>query len=207
MLKKDRVKKATNIINKAKKLGLDLDKITDGKSIEKLSYNKLTLKNLEKRFKRQKEQPKLKQEVKKIDEKIQERKRVREEEKKRKWNRERISKESKAIAKWNLGFDEQELKQIGLKEKTREESKEFLDRYFKQISLDKKAQRKINKLTKRFGNRIDIMYDFMDFVSQMEFKYEIEREIMKTETPDEFNQMMYERLDMFDRILKKDFNI
>ncbi|MPN40584.1 hypothetical protein SDC9_188122 [bioreactor metagenome] len=73
--------------------------------------------------------------------------------------------------------------------------------------MESDAQKKIRKLSKRFGVRLDLAYQFIDYISDMSFKYELPREVMKTETPSDFAEMLRERLDEFERILGREFNI
>lgn len=202
-----RLKRVKTLLKRAEQKGLNIDKITEGKSLETLSRNAKSLENFEKRYERQKQLPKLKEEVKQIDKKIEDRKRLREIEKIREINRNRITKETKNELKWNQGLDPNTIRRKKLKDKTTEYINDFFETYFKQISLEADAQKKIKKLSKRFGVRLDLAYQFIDYISDMSFKYELPREVMKTETPSDFAEMLRERLDEFERILGREFNI
>lgn len=202
-----RLKRVKTLLKRAEQKGLNIDKITEGRSLETLSRNAKSLANFEKRYERQKQLPKLKEEVKQIDKKIEDRKRLREIEKIREINRNRITKETKNELKWNQGLDPNTIRRKKLKDKTTEYINDFFETYFKQISLEADAQKKIKKLSKRFGVRLDLAYQFIDYISDMSFKYELPREVMKTETPSDFAEMLRERLDEFERILGREFNI
>ena len=202
-----RLKRVKTLLKRAEQKGLNIDKITEGRSLETLSRNAKSLANFEKRYERQKQLPKLKEEVKQIDKKIEDRKRLREIEKIREINRNRITKETKNELKWNQGLDPNTIRRKKLKDKTSEYISDFFETYFKQISLESDAQKKIRKLSKRFGVRLDLAYQFIDYISDMSFKYELPREVMKTETPSDFAEMLRDRLDEFERILGREFNI
>lgn len=202
-----RLKRVKTLLKRAEQKGLNIDKITEGKSLETLSRNAKSLANFEKRYERQKQLPKLKEEVKQIDKKIEDRRRLREIEKIREINRNRITKETKNELKWNQGLDPNTIRRKKLKDKTTEYINDFFETYFKQISLEYDAQKKIKKLSKRFGVRLDLAYQFIDYISDMSFKYELPREVMKTETPSDFAEMLRERLDEFERIIGREFNI
>ena len=62
-----RLKRVKTLLKRAEQKGLNIDKITEGKSLETLSRNAKSLANFEKRYERQKQLPKLKEEVKQID--------------------------------------------------------------------------------------------------------------------------------------------
>lgn len=202
-----RLKRVKTLLKRAEQKGLNIDKITEGKSLETLSRNSRSLANFEKRYERQKQLPKIIEQNKKLDKKIEERKRLREIEKIREINRNRITKETKNELKWNQGLDPNTIRRKKLKDKTTEYINDFFETYFKQISLESDAQKKIKKLSKRFGVRLDLAYQFIDYISDMSFKYELPREVMKTETPSDFAEMLRERLDEFERILGREFNI
>lgn len=210
---KDRIKKVKNLLKKAEQLGLNLDKITEGKSVETLARSNKTLENLNKRFKRQKERPKIVEEVKKIDIRIQQRKQERQKKKPigkpdiKEFNRNRITTETTNELFFNYEIPLEEITKDKVKEITKQEAEKFLDRYFKSIKLHAEYQKMRDKLVKRFGTRLDLLYDFQDYIGEQSFKYPIEREFMREEMPDEFGKMMYKRLDEFERILNRKFKI
>lgn len=210
---KDRIKKVKNLLNRAKKLGLDIDKITEGKSLETLARSNKTLENLNKRFKRQKERPKIIEEVKRIDIRIKQRKQERVKKKPigkpdvREFNRNRITTETTNELFFNYEIPLEEITKDKVRDITRQEAEKFLDRYFKSIKLHAEYQKMRDKLVKRFGTRLDLLYDFQDYIGEQSFKYPIEREFMREEMPEEFGKMMYKRLDEFERILNRKFKI
>lgn len=215
MDKKQRLKSVKKILKKAKDLKLNLDKITEGKSVETLAHSNKTIENLKKRFKRQKEQPILKAEVEKINKRIQERKEQREEKKRIKkekdLRRNLITDESKSVVKWKMEMDYNQPKSF-FKKETEKVANEFLYKYFKQISFDYDAQVKIDRLAKRFGARLDLIYDFIKYVEDQSYKYELEgvvfeRDFIKENLPEDFRQELYKRLDEFERIVNKEFNL
>nr|DAN06791.1 MAG TPA: hypothetical protein [Caudoviricetes sp.] len=204
MDKKGRIKLIEKTIKELNKKGLDVDKATEGKDINKLAHSIKTFENFMKRVARVKERPKILQESKAIDEKIKKRVENNKKQKNMSVKRNYISKETKNIVKYNENFKPTKR---NIKLKTQMVANEFLLTYFKEIKLDNLARKKINKLTNRFGNRLDLIYDFMDKVYDLSFKYPMEKEIFKSEHADEYHQMMYDRLDYFERILESDYGI
>ena len=204
MDKKGRIKLIEKTIKELIKKGLDVDKATEGKDINKLAHSNKTLENFLKRVARVKERPKILQESKAIDEKIKKRVENNKKQKNMSAKRNYISKETKNIVKYNENFKPTKR---NIKLKTQMVANEFLLTYFKEIKLDDLGRKKINKLTNRFGNRLDLIYDFMDKVYELSFKYPMEKEIFKSEHADEYHQMMYDRLDYFERILESDYGI
>lgn len=202
-----RLKRVKTLLKRAEQKGLNIDKITEGKSLETLARNSKSLSNFEKRYERQRQLPKLKQEVKKINEKIEERSRLREIERVRSINRNRLSKETKNELKWNRGIKPEDIKKNILKEKTQNVVEGFLNTFFMEIKLEADAQKKMKKLVKRFGIRLDLAYEFMNYISDMSFKYEVPKEVMKADMEEDYAKMMRDRLDEFERILGREFNI
>ena len=204
MDKKGRIKLIEKNIKELIRKGLDVDKATEGKDINKLAHSNKTFENFLKRVARVKERPKILQESKAIDEKIKKRVEMNRKQKNMSAKRNYISKQTKNIVKYNENFKPTKR---NIKLKTQMVANEFLLTYFKEIKLDNLARKKINKLTNRFGNRLDLIYDFMDKVYELSFKYPMEKEIFKSEHADEYHQMMYDRLDYFERILESDYGI
>lgn len=203
----ERRKKVQKILKKAEELGLNMDKVTEGKSLDTLARNSTTINNLEKRFKRQKEQPKLKKEVAKIDKKIEQRAEQRRIQKMRDIRRNLLTDEAKADLKWNHDMDVKSITKKTLKNKTEETVDKFLNTYFKEIKHQYDAQKLMNKIKKRFGVRLDIAYDFIKYATDQAFKYEIPKEIMKTDTPLEYSKMLNERLEYFERIIEREYDL
>lgn len=191
-----RLKMVKDLIKKAKKLGLNLDKITEGKSEQTLARSSKTIENLKKRFARQKERPKIIAEVEKYESEI-----------KKKKIRNMVTLETKNEFKWNLGVQPKDLTNKKIKDEVNKVSNEFLQTFFKQIKFESEAQKKIKKLQKRFGLRLDLVYDFMDYIADQSFKYELDRDFMREEMPEDFASLLYQRLEEFDRILNREFKI
>lgn len=204
MNKKDRINFIEKIIKKLEDKGLDVEKATEGKNVNKLAHSIKTFENFIKRVKRVEERPKIVQESKEIDKKIQERVERQKKLKRMSAKRNYLSKETQNIVKYNENFKPSKR---NIKLKTQMVANEFLNTYFKEIKLDSKAQKQINKLSKRFGNRLDLIYEFMDRIYDLNFKYPFEKEIFKSEHADEYHQMMYDRLDYFERVLESEFGI
>lgn len=202
-----RKKIVNKILDQAKKLGLNMDKVTEGKSIETLSRSVNTIENLKKRFKRQKEQPKLKEQVKKIDKRLQRKKQELELEKRRKIKRGMITDEIKAELKWNHGISPDQINTQILKEKTEKAIDDFFNRYFKQIKHENEFQKKLKNIKKRFGIRLDLAYEYMNYLGDLAFKYEIPAELMKSDTPQDFVSMMRDRLDNFENIIGREYDL
>lgn len=202
-----RKKIVNKLLNQAKKLGLNMDKITEGKSVNTLSRSAKTIENLKKRFKRQKEQPKIKAEVRKIDKRLERKRQEIEIEKRRQIKRGIITDEIKAELKWNHGIQPNEIKSDVLKQKTEKALDDFFNRYFKQIKHEKEFQNKLKDIKKRFGLRIDLANDYMGYLGDLAYKYEIPRELMKSDTPQDFVSMMRDRLDNFENIIGREYDL
>lgn len=202
-----RKKIVNKILDQAKKLGLNMDKVTEGKSLDTLSRSMKTIENLKKRFARQKEQPKLKEQVKKIDKRLERKKQEIEIEKRRKIRRGIITDETKAELKWNHGIEPKDIKTNILKNKTEKALDDFFNRYFKQIKHEKEFQNKLKNIKKRFGVRLDLANEYMNYLGDLAFKYEIPAELMKTDTPQDFVSMMRDRIDNFENIIGREFDL
>lgn len=202
-----RKKIVNKILDQAKKLGLNMDKVTEGKSIDTLSRSLKTIENLKKRFKRQKEQPKLKEQVKKIDKRLARKKQEIEIEKRRKIKRGMITDEIKAELKWNHGISPDQINTQILKEKTEKAIDDFFNRYFKQIKHENEFKKKLKDIKKRFGIRLDLAYEYMNYLGDLAFKYEIPAELMKSDTPQDFVSMMRDRLDNFENIIGREYDL
>lgn len=204
-----RKKIVNKILDQAKKLGLNMDKVTEGKSIDTLSRSAKTIENLKKRFKRQKEQPKIQSEVRKIDRRLANKKYQMEQdriiEERRKIKRGIITDKSKAHIKW-----EDEPKEINtniLEKKTSDAINDFFTRYFKEIKHENEFQKTLERIKKRFGVRLDLAYDYMRYLGELAYKYEIPRELMKSDTPQDFVSMMRDRLDNFENIIGREYDL
>lgn len=203
----ERKKIVNKILDKAKKLGLNMDKITEGKSLDTLSHSIKTIENLKKRFARQKERPKIIEQNKKITERLQRKKQEMELEKRRKIKRGIITDEIKAELKWNHGIDPKDIKTNILKDKTEKALDDFFNRYFKQIRHEKEFQNKLKTIKKRFGLRLDLANEYMNYLGDLAFKYEIPAELMKSDTPQDFVSMMRDRLDNFENIIGREYDL
>lgn len=206
-----RKKIVTKLLNQAKKLGLNMDKVTEGKSLDTLSHTQKTIENLKKRFKRQKEQPKIKAEVKKIDRRLERKKQQIEEDKKieerRRIKRGIITDESKAEIKWNGNTPLDKINNELLKDKTEKALDDFFNRYFKDIKHEYQMQKKLKEIKSRFGVRLDLAYKFMEYLGKQNFKYEIEKELMKSDIPQAYTKMLRDRLDTFIGYIGKEFDL
>lgn len=202
-----RKKIVNKILDQAKKLGLNMDKITEGKTVDTLSRSVKTIENLKKRFKRQKEQPKLKEQVKKIDKRLERKKQDLEIEKRRKIKRGILTDEIKAELKWNHGIEPKDITNNILKEKTEKALDDFFNRYFKQIKHENEFKKKLKDIKKRFGIRLDLAYEYMNYLGDLAFKYEIPLELMKSDTPQDFVSMMRDRLDNFENIIGREYDL
>lgn len=188
MNRKQMEKKITKYISELETLGLNVNKVTQGKTVKQLTHSSVTYNNFMKRRNREIERPKIVAESKAYDEKRQAKKLA-------EFNRNRITKETLNIAKFNENIGTNE-KQIYLKTQT--VAKEFFYRYFKELTLNEKDRKEINKLIKRFGNRLDLIYDLMDNNALLEFKYPFMKELLKKGLDDElvlvYHEHMRERL-------------
>ena len=204
-----RKKIVNKILDQAKKLGINMDKITEGKSIDTLSRSVKTIENLKKRFKRQKEQPKIQAEVRKIDRRLTNKKYQMEQdriiEERRKIKRGIITDKSKAYVKWK--DEPKEINTNILEKKTSDAIDDFFNRYFKQIKHEKEYQNKLKSIKKRFGVRLDLANEYMNYLGDLAFKYEIPAELMKSDTPQDFVSMMRDRLDNFENIIGREFDL
>lgn len=202
-----RKKTVNKILDQAKKLGLNMDKVTEGKSIDTLSHSVKTIENLKKRFKRQKEQPKIQEEVRKINKRLERKKQDIEIEKRRKIKRGIISDDTKAELKWNHGISPDQINKKILKDKTDKALDDFFNRYFKEIKFEKEFKNRLKNIKKRFGVRLDLAYEYMNYLGDLSFKYEIPRELMKTDTLSDFLTMMRDRLDNFENIIGREYDL
>lgn len=197
-------------LNDLSKQGYNISNILKGKTIEKMAWSKNSLNEFKKLVNREKQREKIKQEVKRIDIKLAEKREQRKIENQRRAKRNYISKTTKAIAKFNLNI---EPTKMNIRKITSLEADKFFDRYFNSIKGDVQLESKINQLKKRFGNRLDLLHDFIDKVTQIDFNYEIDgvifsREQFETEFSDDWNNMMSDRLDkMFSILNSKEFRI
>lgn len=203
----ERKKIVNNLLNRAKKLGLDMDKITEGKSIDTLARNSNTIKNLQKRFNRQKERPKIVEQVKKIDKRLERKKEDMEIEKRRNIKRNIINDDIKSELKWNHNITPDQINTHVLKDKTDKAIDDFFNRYFKEIKHENEFQKTLKKIKKRFGIRLDLAYDYMKYLGELSYKYEIPRELMKTDTISDFLTMMRDRLESFENIIGREFDL
>lgn len=197
MKKEQRKKNIEKYIKEMESKGLEVEKATEGKSIDTLAHSQRTYDNFMKRRKRVLERPKIVEEVKAIDKKL----------KKsfmKMHNRNRITDETKAIVKFNEGF---ELNKKNLRNKTKLVATDFFYTYFQELSLNKSDQKEINKLIKRFGTRLDLLYDFMDNKELLSFKYPFPKELIKQGYEDEYREHMRDRLETFKDELDKQYGL
>lgn len=197
MTKKQRIKNVEKYIAELIEKGLDVEKVTEGKTVEQLAYSSVTYKNFMKRRKRQIDRPKIVAESQKITEEI--RKRVRIE-----YNRNKITKKSSNIIKHNENF---KLNRKNLRLKTELVAHNFFYKYFKELSLNDDDQKRLDKLVKRFGVRLDLIYEFMDDSESLQFKYPYEKELLKQGYADEYEEHMRERLESFEKLLEIKYGI
>lgn len=197
MKKEQRKKNIEKYIKEMESKGLEVEKATEGKSIDTLAHSQRTYDNFMKRRKRVLERPKIVEEVKAIDKKL----------KKsfmKMHNRNRITDETKAIVKFNEGF---ELNKKNLRNKTKLVATDFFYTYFQELSLNQSDQKEINKLIKRFGTRLDLLYDFMDNKELLSFKYPFPKELIKQGYEDEYREHMRDRLETFKDELDKQYGL
>lgn len=189
MDKKSRIRSIKNRIKTLDKKGLDSNKALDGKSVEDIARNKISYENFLKRYNRIKEQPKIKEEIEKFEQKRIEK------------GRENLSKISKKIidktkasdrtknimsqTEYNRVFPQymnfEKLKNIRdindiksklnkikknpnqhLKDFTRAKAKMFLYKYFQELMPSAKHKELIDKIVDSFGNGLDILNDSID---------------------------------------------
>lgn len=201
MNRKQMEKKISKYISELETLGLNVNKVTQGKTVKQLAHSNVTYNNFMKRRNREIERPKIIAESKAYDEKRQAKKLA-------EYNRNRITKETLNIAKFNENIGTNE-KQIYLKTQT--VAKEFFYRYFKELTLNEKDRKEINKLIKRFGNRLDLIYDLMDNNALLEFKYPFMKELLKKGLDDElvmvYHEHMRERLQEMSKGIQINYGI
>ena len=195
--KNQRIKNISKYIKDLAEKGLDILKVTEGKTVEQLAHSKVTYNNFMKRRKRQLERPKIIEESKKISEKIKKQKRLSN-------NRNKVTDKSHNIVRDNMDFEPTK-KNIELK--TKLIAHDFFYRYFKELSLNAHDQKRINKLVNRFGCRLDLIYKFMDDSESLQFKYPYEKELMKQGYADEYEEHMRERLESFEKLLEIKYGI
>lgn len=202
-----REKRVKTLLKRAEKMGLDIDKITEGKAFKTLAHNSKTVANMEKRYNRQKERKRIKKQNAKIDRQLgmsSEEKKI---DNRRDYKRRVITTETKSELLWNHNIDEKDINIKTLENKTEKALDKFFNTYFKEIKNNYESQKLMDKMKSRFGVRLDLAYKFMEYVGNLSFKYPIPKEIMKTDTPLEYSKLMHERLEKFERIIGKEFDI
>lgn len=182
-------------LKEVENLDLNMEYITQGKDYIQLAWLPKSLENFKKRIKRAKE-------------KVREENKKKEEIKRNK--RKLISNKTLSIVKNNLNIKPTK---TNIKRITQLEADKFFNRYFKSVLNNTKIEKKLNKLKRRFGNRLDLLHDFIDKVLQIDFNYEIDgiafsRQEFESDFADNWDDMMEERLDrMFTLLNKKEFMI
>lgn len=197
MNKNQRIKKITKYIEDLIEKGLEVLKVTEGKTVEQLAHSKVTYNNFMKRRKRQLERPKIIEESKQISENFKLKKRL-------SFNRNKITKKTKNIVKYNMDF---EPTKQNIKLKTKLVAHDFFYRYFKELSLNDHDQKRIDKLVNRFGSRLDLIYEFMEDSESLQFKYPYEKELLKQGIDDDYEKHMRERLKDFEKLLEIKYGI
>lgn len=197
MTKNQRKKNIEKYIKEMESKGLEVEKATEGKSIDTLAYSQRTYDNFMKRRKRVLERPKIVAEVKEIDNRLKK-------SYKKMINRNIITPVTESIVKFNENFKPTKK---NIKNKTKLVATDFFYTYFQELSLNKSDQKEINKLIKRFGTRLDLLYDFMDNKELLTFKYPFPKELIKQGYEDEYREHMRERLETFKDELEKQYGL
>ncbi|MGL5749004.1 MAG: hypothetical protein ACRCXT_00640 [Paraclostridium sp.] len=203
--RKKAITQVKKTLKQVEKLGLNIDKITQGKSIEQLAWSNKSYEQFKKQVIRQKQQTKLKEEVKKIDIKIKQRaEQIRIKNQKRQ-KRNYISKKTQSIMKFN--YDEVKPTKTNIKKIVTLKSDDFFKRYFKSTSSNVELSKRVEEISRRFGNRLDLLNDFIDEVTQIDFEYEIDgmvfdKEDFISEQAEDWDDMMESRLNKMFSLLE-----
>lgn len=213
---KQRIKKVKDSFKKLEKKGINLfDNIWGekfkGRSAESIAKNPKSFDNFLKSVKRAEEHSKVVLESRKIDERLKQKKLQDKIEKRKKERRNILSEKTKSIVKFN--YENVKPTKRNIRKLVKNEAQEFFNTYFKSIRSDKKLMKEVDNLSNRFGNRLDKLYDFIDKVTSIDFKYqyegiEVSREEYEREFAENWNDLMEDRLNTFNNILNsKDYDL
>lgn len=187
--RREALKYVNKRINDLTKKGLDIDFLMKGKTANQYAYSSKSLEQFKKQVKRTIERPKIVQEVNELN--VQ----------RMKYRYANLlSPKTKAIAKFNLGI--KKLTKKSMRIQTKKELMFLKDTYFKELRGTPQEKR-LNKLIKRFGARLDLAHEFMDYIAEQEFVYPFEKDVYQKQMPDEYHQHMVERLDNFEDYVTK----
>lgn len=212
--KKQMINYVNKVIKEFTKKGLNVDFITQGKSIDKIAHNKKTFEIFKKLVKRGRELPKIIKENKQYDAKFEKKKQQKEAKKEvekvvkkrrtrtltpQEQNRGFISNETKNFLKYN--FKNTKATKLHAKLKVVDEANKFLNRYFKSVKDHDDVKKRIDKITNRLGSRLDKLYDMIDEFATYEYKYKQDKGFMKNNMTDEYEKGLKERLNDLEDIL------
>lgn len=174
---KQRIKKVKDSFKKLEKKGLSLfenkwGEVFKDRSVESIAKNTKSFDNFLKAIKRTEEQPKIAVEVKQINEKLEKKKLNDKIEKRKKERRNILSDKTKAIV--NFNYENVKPTKRNIRKLVKNEAQSFFNNYFKSVRSDKKLMKEVDNLSNRFGNRLDKLYDFIDKVTSIDFKYQHE---------------------------------
>lgn len=190
--------------------GYDTERILKGKTPKQYAWSRNSLNQFKKHVNREKQREKIIQENIENDKRMAEKREQRKIENQKRSKRNYISKSTRAIVKHNLHV---EPSKMNIRRITALEADKFFDRYFKSTRSNVELQNKVNQLKRRFGNRLDLLHEFIDRVSKIDFKYEMDgivfsKDEFKTDFADDWDNMMNKRLDkMYSLLNEEDFRI
>lgn len=187
--RKDALKYVNKKVNDLSKKGLDIDFLMKGKSPQQYAYSSKSLEQFKKQVKRTIERPKIIEEVQQLNQKRQQFRYA-----------QLLTPKTKSIAKFNLGMKNLFKKKIA--KQTKLELMFLKDTYFKELK-GTEHEKRINKLIKRFGNRLDLAHEFIDYIAEQEFVYPFEKDVYQKQMASEYFQHMVERLDTFEDYVSK----
>lgn len=175
-------KKITEISNK----GLDVDFLLKGKTPEQYAYSAKSLGQFKKQVKRTIERPKVQAEVAEYDVKRMKNRFVN-----------AITPGIKSIIKFappvkNIS-PEKMLRKVWLRKQTKKELFYLKEKYFMELR-GTEYEKRVNRLIKMFGTRLDLAHELIQYVADSEFTYPFEKDTFKTAFPTDYMQHMVERL-------------
>lgn len=203
--RKETEKKVKKLLKSWEKEGLDIEKITEGKDIKKLAWSSKSFEQLKKRAKRVRQHPKVVEESKEIDKKLEKKRLEQKIQNQKRQKRKYITQKTQAIMKFN--YEDVKPTKLNIKKITLLKANDFLSKYFKSSSPNVALMERVNKLSKRFGNRLDLLNEFINDSTAIDFQYEIDgmvftRDEFESDFADSWDDMMEKRLEKMEMLLE-----
>lgn len=203
--RKETEKKVKKLLKSWEKEGLDIEKITEGKDIKRLSWSSKSFEQMKKRAKRVRQHPKVVEESKEIDKKLEKKRLEQKIQNQKRQKRKYITQKTQAIMKFN--YEDVKPTKLNIKKITLLKANDFLSKYFKSSLPNVALMERVNKLSKRFGNRLDLLNEFINDSTAIDFQYEIDgmvftRDEFESDFADSWDDMMEKRLEKMEMLLE-----